>query len=112
LGTDRPASRYQPEAVPITGALAAWMRKAGIDPQRSYSEAELDALLDAAQLDTTQRIAVKAELMDRHLLRASAPGPRGLQAGRGREMQASADARPRGILKDQHGRPVTLVSRI
>jgi hypothetical protein len=105
LATD--TAVYQPAVPPVNSVMERWLRRANLRLDRDYTEREVDEALAGSGLDTVVRMSLKCELMDRNLLRASAPARRGLQAGR--DMRGSAD-RPRHVLRDRAGRPVTLTS--
>ena len=87
LATD--TARYQPETAPVSREVQAWMRKAGLDVTKAYSEPELDAALSSANLGLMERIAIKTTLRERRQLSAASKG-----LGRHR-MQASRE-RPQG----------------
>jgi hypothetical protein len=67
LATDRPTQppAYIPRLMP---ELETLMRKAGIEPGRRYTERQVDALLQAAGLDVTDKVAIKTELLGRGLV--------------------------------------------
>jgi hypothetical protein len=90
LATDR--SQYRAESQPVSREMQTWLRRAGLDLTRTYTEQEVTEAFERAGLDTTARMSVRAELYDRQRIRASAdpatrPG-----------LQAAAEHRPRGTL--------------
>ena len=84
LATDR--QRYQPEPPGVSREIQTLMRKAGLGPDQTYTEAQLDEALSRAAIGTVERVAVKTSLLqrrqvsaaaDRHRLQASRERPRG-----------------------------------
>jgi hypothetical protein len=65
--TDR--RRHTPETAPVGREIAALLRKAGLNLQERYTEADITEALDRSGLDVTEKIAVRAELYDRQRVR-------------------------------------------
>lgn len=107
LATD--LSRHTPETAPLGPEVARLFRRAGLEPGRSYSPSEVDAALQQCDMDTTSRIAVKAELMDKGWLKAA--GTRHVTAAWARDMTAAAERPQSRVLTDRQGRPLVLRSR-
>jgi len=106
LATD--VSRHTPEMAPLSPELRALFRKAQLETTgRSYSQMEVEDLLTKCQMGPTERIAVKAEMLERGWLRAATA--RHVRASW--DLQASAE-RPRGqVLRDPRtGQPAVLRS--
>jgi hypothetical protein len=90
--------------------MARWLERAGLDLSRTYSERELDQAMSTAGLTTLQRMAIKSELYDRKLVRASAGAdPHRVVQASSHTMRASAAERPRGkLLRNPDGSLATL----
>jgi len=97
-----------PDTVPLSPEMRVLFRKAGLDLGQSYSQIQVDDLLTKCGMGPTERMAVKAELGERAMLRAAAA--KHVRASWDRDISAKAE--PRGqILKDRQGRPVVLRSQ-
>jgi hypothetical protein len=87
---------------------ARWSKKAGLSLDRSYTNEEVTEALRRTDFDVVEKMAIRAELADRALIRASAgTPPRGTLQAATREMHARAEP-TRPILRNPDGSARTL----
>jgi hypothetical protein len=59
------------DAPPLSLEMNTLFHRVGLDPDHSYSQAELDAVFEGSDLAVHERMAIRGELALRHRLRAS-----------------------------------------
>jgi hypothetical protein len=99
---------YRPQVAPLGREVGTLLRKAGLSIDRQYSQQEVTEAMAQAQLDVLDKMSVRAELLDRGLIKAGGaitPTPR---PGT-RDLSAASTPPKRTILRDpKTGTPTTL----